>query len=66
MHLFNNPTCGKSKSEESVRTWIEFSNTVSDIFGSPFADLVIVVEYDEFHAVCLERSGETTCKRSVC
>lgn len=53
--LSNNLTRGKSKSEESVRTWTEFSNLVSDVFGSPFADLVIVVEYDEFH-------GETTCK----
>lgn len=63
MHkLFNNPTCGKSKSEESVRTWIEFSYPVSNVFGTPFADLVIFVEYDEFHGVCLERSGRTTCK----
>lgn len=52
--LFYDSTCWKTQSEESVRTWIKLPYPVPDVFGSPFADLVIVIEYDELHGfICV-------------
>lgn len=48
------PTCWKTQSEEPVRTGIKLLDPVPDVFGSPFADLLIVVQYDELHGfICV-------------
>ncbi len=36
-------TCRKTQSEEPVRTGIKLLDPVPDVFGGPFADMVIVL-----------------------
>ncbi len=52
--IFYDSTCWKTQSEESVRTGIELLDPVPDVFGSPFADMVIIIQYDELHGfICV-------------
>ncbi len=52
--IFYDSTCWKTQSEESVRTGIELLDPVPDVFSSPFADMVIIIQYDELHGfICV-------------